>query len=233
MPDFYYQIKGKESNSEYGFGSRWSWPPIVSGKVTAENKKKARAAVEEEYERKLPMRVPKDDTSEPFLLHLTEFDEHHYRLFEELECEVCGNKFRRIDLYNDVNETYKGESYCSSKCKTEDYERRRNEKSTSIGRDTGVGIIYGIRNKRTGLWYVGKTKQVFTLRWYQHFYQSSDTPFHKEIKNSPITDWEFSILEQVSIEKHQSINEVLTEREKFWIGEKDSLNEGYNSANVL
>ena len=229
MIDFYYQIKGRGRDMFNG----WAWPPLYSGKITADNKKKARILVEEEFGRKIPMRVLKDDKDEPFLLHLTEFDEHHVRLFESKACIVCGKEFRRIDLYNDVNETYKGTEYCSSVCKTIDYERAREETRTSVGVGAGVAIIYGIRNKRTGFWYVGKTKQVFTLRWYQHFFHGGNTKFHKEIKETPITEWEFNILEQIQVPDGECSESYIPSREKYWIDNYNAINEGYNSANIL
>lgn len=42
MPDFHYQIKGRQT-SEYEGDSGWAWPPVFSGLVTAPDKKAAKA----------------------------------------------------------------------------------------------------------------------------------------------------------------------------------------------
>jgi len=58
MPDFYYQIKGRRDDGSF---SDWHWPPLLSGKVTAENKKAARKCVEELHGQSFPMRVKQED----------------------------------------------------------------------------------------------------------------------------------------------------------------------------
>ena len=74
--------------------------------------------------------------------------------------------------------------------------------------------------------YIGKTSQVFTLRWYQHFYQSGDCKFHAAIKNSNFTDWSFDVIEIANSAEEVSI------REQYWIDHYDSISNGYNSVSA-
>jgi len=189
MPKFYYQIKGKDK-SEYGSG-RWDWPPLLSGMVQSEDKKGARALIDEEYGRKFPLRVlRKDMDSEHYLLHIREVgedDEKTLRLFEPIACKECETKFRIIDKYNDANEHNKGAEFCSSKC-AKDYRERSSYRTPSELDGSGTAVIYKIANVKTRMVYIGKTTQAFTLRWYQHFYQNGDCKFHEAIKNSELTD---------------------------------------------
>lgn len=232
MTDFYYQIKAKD-NSEYGISS-WAWPPVFSGKVTAENKKLAKALIEEEYGRKFPQRVLKKDLDQhQYLLNIreiTEDDERTRGLFETRECQQCKAKFRQIDLYNDHNESYKGSEFCSNNCKQKYYDQNRPIRPDIAGNEKPV--IYRILNVNSGMSYVGKTTQVFTLRWYQHFYHGGDCKFHKAIKESSIEDWEFTIIETVSIPDDRDSNEFVAERERFWINELNSIEDGYNSVSA-
>lgn len=94
-------------------------------------------------------------------------------------------------------------------------------------------VIYKITNKNNNKCYIGQTTQPFTLRWYQHMFQPSDTKFHKEIKgNSTINDWTFEIIEVLKFKREDSTAErkkQLNERENHWIKFCDSINNGYNS----
>jgi len=247
MPEFYYQIKGKSNefneNSLFGNGN-WVFPPIFSGKVVADNKNEAKQLIEIEYEKQFPLRVLKKDlNSNEFLLKIDVIETDHIkRLFEIKTCKFCNNTFRVIDLYNDLNETYKGQDYCSIKCKNEHYniisfERNSNNNYNGVEYNNGYynnPVIYKITNNKTNMCYVGKTTQVFTLRWYQHFYQTTNTKFHLAIKDSKLLDWNFQIIENIIIEKDKykssnDINNYILERERYWIKFYDSINSGYNS----
>jgi len=242
MTEFYYQIKGKEPNSLYPKSDEehwsWKWPPLFSGKVEAEDKKQAKALIEDEYGRKFPQRVFKKDMAEhAYLINIREIkenDDSTRALFEEKDCKHCSSTFRRIDLYNDCNESYKGTEYCSSECCKADYDQQKSEYDLGlIVSPNAKAVIYQILNIETGKCYVGKTTQVFTLRWYQHFYHGSGTKFHQTIKNSKLEDWAFSILETVEIPKGASLeerSEVIARREQWWINEKNSISDGYNTA---
>lgn len=239
MKDWYYQIKGKLSSGEvglYGSVQNWSFPPIFSGKVTAETKKEAHIIINEEYGKNFPLRVlQKDLDSNEFLLSITEIvDERTKGLFEIRSCQHCGTTFRVIDSYNNAHLSYKGTEYCSYECKNEAYEIR---KYVDTGNNELNGIhqpvIYHIYNYETGLGYVGKTTQAFTLRWYQHFYQCGDTKFHKAIKSCSLEHWNFSVLEKIAVPKEMKtkseIEKLIHERERYWIKKLDTVKNGYNS----
>jgi len=200
--------------------------------VQSEDKKGARALIDEEYGRKFPLRVlRKDMDSEHYLLHIREVgedDEKTLRLFEPIACKECETIFRIIDKYNDANKHNKGAEFCSSKC-AKDYRERSSYRTPSELDGSGTAVIYKIANVKTRMVYIGKTTQAFTLRWYQHFYQNGDCKFHEAIKNSELTDWEFCLLEVVKTPKNEHPSEFVKQREAFWIGEYDSIDNGYNS----
>jgi hypothetical protein len=238
MKEFYYQIKGKKGkdNDGYSFGN-WSWPPIFSGKVNAIDRKEAQELINELYGKHFPLRVLKKDLNDnEFLLNLEEIKEgsHYLRLFEKQVCLYCGKDFYIIDKYNDQNIQNKGSQYCSDKCKDEHYQTRQYQiNEAQILSGTSLPVIYKITNKQSNKCYIGKTIQVFTLRWYQHFFQGSDNKFHAEIRNTPLTDWVFEIQELVRLpEGTKSLAECekyIIERERYWIAFYDSINNGYNS----
>lgn len=230
--DFFYQIKGKDSAGS-AFGN-WSWPPLFTGKVEAPDRKAAKVIIEEEYGRSFPTRVlQKDLDSNEFLLSIKEIkeeDRHTRRLFEVLTCGNCGNHFTMIEKYA-INDTGGGYEFCSSICS--------NAKRIADGGYTNYEggravppVIYRITNKASGLCYIGKTRQVFTLRWYQHFFQGTSAKFHKAIKESPVTDWTFEIIEVVAVPDGLTLTEsdnFVSERENHHIFVHDSVASGYNT----
>lgn len=239
MPEFYYQIKAKRSPEDDNFCglSNWKFPPVYSGKVSAADKKSAKIIIDEEYGKIFPLRVlAKDIDSNEFLLNIEEIKEgsHTARLFEKQTCIQCENTFYVIDKYNDPNVDNKSFYYCSDKCKT-DHNGVRNyliNQSQELSGNSNP-VIYRITNKISGMSYIGKTNQVFTLRWYQHFFQIGNCKFHEAIKNSKVSDWIFEIQEIIIIPENiktvAEIEKLIIEREKFWINEYNSIENGYNT----
>lgn len=243
MTEFYYQIKGKKAEGQECL-SHWVFPPIFSGKVVAENKKQAKEIINENYGKQFPSRVLKTDIqNNEFLLSIEEIKpgSHLEKLFELRKCLLCKNTFYIIDKYNDNNHKNKSWDYCSDVCKDEHnkfmYMKRNENDSINAGHSA---VIYKITNKNNGMVYIGKTNQVFTLRWYQHFFQLGGTKFHEAIKNSIVTDWTFEIQEIITLPIHIVENKepisymderekYILERERFWIDHYDSIKNGYNS----
>ena len=227
MTDYYYQIKGKRSGQD----KTWSWPPIFSGLISAADKKAAKVKVEKDYGKQFPLRVLRKDIDDnEYLLHLREVDiddDKTRSLFDLKVCTCCGKNFRQIDLYNDLNELYKGDLFCSSACRCNWVERNKVTASDNTG--NGKPVIYKVTNIKTGMSYVGKTTQVFTLRWYQHFYQTGSCKFHQAIVDSNLEDWQFSVIEAVSVKQGLDVASVLAEREQHWITKLNTINNGYNS----
>ena len=228
--EFFYQIKGKDT-TDYGL-SQWAFPPLFSGKVEAVDRKEARAKVEGEYGRAFPLRVLKKDAEkEHYLLNIAEIKPggHIARLFEERLCKYCENPYRIIDKYNTVSTG--GPEFCQQECRDEHYRTRAIMMSEFEGRSQPC--IYKITHKITGLCYVGKTTQAFTLRWWQHVKSQDGTKFHKAIQGSCITDWFFEIIEIVrlpeGIKLVAEIDQVLSEREMDWIRTLNSVKNGYNT----
>src|SRR5579859_6808258 len=117
--EFYFQIKGKRAQDQDGTYNNWVFPPILSGKVTADSKAEARKLINEEHGYEFPMQVlRKDIDKHEFLLSLEEIKPGSQveRLFEPQTCIRCKKTFYIIDKYNDHNEKNKGSVYCSSTC---------------------------------------------------------------------------------------------------------------------
>jgi hypothetical protein len=236
LPDFYYQIKGRLPDEKAGqgaFGSNWDWPPIFCDIVEAANKKEAKLLIEEEYGRHFPLRVLTDDIDKhAFLLRITEVapeDESLRRKFKHTPCKECGSTFRVIDKYNDPNEPDKGPDYCSKGCAQEGrIQRTKDYELTTSGRLPAV--IYLIRQLSTGKCYVGQTIRPVTLRWWQHMTYPSENKFHQVLKSTPLTDWQFSILESIALaDDHPNKGGFITDRERFWITEYDCISSGFNT----
>lgn len=241
MIKYYYQIKGKagyvspDYKSMYGNPQNWTFPPIFSGMVEAENREDAKKIIEDLYGKKFPLRVLKKDLeSNEFLLSIEELKEgsHRLKLFEKKECVLCGESFYVIDKYNDDNQFYKGHEYCTDAC--------RDQHKQIVSAEWGerreldgmhLPVIYRITNKNTGKCYIGKTTQPFTLRWYQHFFHNKGNKFHREISASNLSDWVFEVQEIVDIpnEMKSKRDSLILERERFWINHFNSIEDGYNS----
>jgi len=234
VPEYLYQIKGKEHPD---VGLNWAWPPVFTGKVEAPDKKAAKALVDEEYGKTFPLRVlAKDLDSNEFLLSLKEIKENdHYtrRLFEVRTCKHCQRPYKIIEKYT-FNSPGGGPDFCSRECS-------REHEAMFYVAPIGASppVIYCITNKATGLCYIGKTRQVFTLRWYQHFFHPSDTKFHRAIRGTPVVDWCFEILEVVHVPAEVrelgmvEVDRLICGREMAWIKEKDAIRNGYNTQGLV
>ena len=236
MKLFYYKIKGRRQHSQYH--SDWDFPPVATNIIEAENKKQAVTLIEEEYGRKFPQRILREDLgNEPFLLSIKELhpDSFEYvELLTEHTCKNCGIKHRRIDKYAEKTQYY-GSDYCSWGCYNYDSIRikeeiQRNLLGEGIRPDFGgihSPMIYKITNKITNQSYIGKTTQAFTFRWYQHVFQNQgSTKFHKALNTSNVTDWIFEIIEVLPKEAGEK---EISEREQYYITKFDTINNGYNS----
>lgn len=228
MPNYYYHIKSK--NAE-GY---WAWPPIFCGQVEGVDKMDARKKLEELYGVHLPMGAPKKNADkQDLLLHLEDMTNKKYLQdrFMDRVCNVCGRTYTENEKYLLGVGGYA--SHCSKEC-TDNYKYEEAIDNDVNFDFNGIhdAVIYKITCKTTGKCYIGKTTQAFTLRWYQHFYQSANTKFHKAIKEHGICEWTFEVIERIDIPKNVrggDKEKVITERETYWMGVYDSVNNGYNT----
>ncbi|MBX8528508.1 GIY-YIG nuclease family protein [Pseudomonas cichorii] len=233
MAKFYYQIKGRlPAKSEYST-SEWTWPPVFSGQVEAEDRKAARTAVEGLYERKFPMAVKlKDIDAHDYLLHiqpLEDTDTYLLSRFEDKACKECGAVFKLIDKYNDPYTETKSHDYCTEACLAAAKHRDLSEfRLASEGRSPPV--IYQVRQKSTGMVYVGQTTQPFTLRWWQHLSNPTGCKFHAALKSTEITDWDFGVLEVINYPEGCTDRAAyITRREGHWIEALSAVDAGFNT----
>lgn len=87
-------------------------------------------------------------------------------------------------------------------------------------------IVYKITNKVTGKVYIGKTVQTLEKRikghkWYSG--QGSNTKLYNSVNKHGWKNFQAEIVEQVESE------ELLIEREKYWINKLNSIEEGLNT----
>ena len=81
-----------------------------------------------------------------------------------------------------------------------------------------MGFIYKVTNIINGKVYVGKTNKSIEARWQQHIYDSkrlNDRPFYNAINKYGQENFVLELVEQVE-------DELLNEREKYWIKEYNS-----------
>jgi len=232
MPDYVYTIKGQGDPVLEG-DSGWAWPPLFSGMVTAQDKKAAKIEIEAEYGRKFPLRVLRADLEKyPFLLRIDLLDadnDYVRRRFLQTECKECQCKFKLIDKYNNPHCDYTGADYCSRKCADAGKAKACLDQGM-LDEGRLPAVIYQIKQKSTGMVYVGQTIRAYTLRWWQHLTNPSGSKFHKALQASSKTDWEFSVLEVIDVPRTSPNRATyISERERHWIAELDSVASGFNT----
>ena len=87
-----------------------------------------------------------------------------------------------------------------------------------------MGYIYGIQNQINNKWYIGQSIYYPKERWRQEIagYSQHNMVISKAIQKYGIENFNFFLIEEVE-------NDLLDEKEIFWIAEKDSYYHGYNS----
>lgn len=246
---FFWCLKGANINHYTHEPDGWEWPPRLSGRIAAKDKKDARQKIAQEFGEDYPMRVlDKDRVKYPFLLYLEPMlsngtSSRYIQRFMPRACTICGREFISNDRYNDPHDGGRGaEHACSNAC--DDLHRLNRQSSSFTEGFPGYGghqaVIYCITHKPTQKRYIGKTSQAFTLRWYQHMYQPGTTEFHKLIKSSPVTDWAFEVLEATHATIPDSLlrgtpayERAVLAREQYWIDYYDTINSGLNTATSI
>ncbi len=217
MKNWYCIIQGRDDDNFY-------WKQIIKDIIQAETKKEARLIVESDYLTSLPMRIKQSDLNHgSFLLSLYEIPEYgQYSFLNEMfkitECKYCGLEYRPVDMFNIKGSSYA--EYCSYDCKDKDRENNFKYENFNVA----IPVIYKITQVSTGKIYIGKTIRSFTLRWWEHIKSKEDDKFHTAVKESPIEDFIFQVIETVDTEKHD-----ILERENYWIDFYNSTEKGFNT----
>lgn len=231
---FFYRIKVPEV-IEGNFSGYWEYSTYDCGYIEADSKKDARIKLEEDLGIKFCMRSKREDVGVKnfHLLSLYEPNDYFDDLWlKERECKECSNTFNKLERDQANNFKYLNNEFCSKVCQDAN---KINEVNLKVKESIHNACIYRIFNKKTKKSYIGQTTQAFTLRWYQHFFQSKSTEFHKEISESSLLDWTFEILEQLNfngydINKDSKFKEILDKKEDYYIKKYNSIEEGYNSS---
>ena len=87
-----------------------------------------------------------------------------------------------------------------------------------------LGIIYAIYNKETGLYYVGSSTTQLNKVWKEHLLQASKmnpSSLYKSIRQYGAGKHNIRVIEECA-------ENILSERESYWISEYNSLDNGYN-----
>lgn len=221
---FFYQLKVKKESTSYSD----EWQVIWFDIVEAESKADVKKSISEEHQAVIAEKATKKNSDKidyrVFITELSEDWEKHWLTVRT--CKVCGLKYDLLNAKRNGEDA--NHDICSTSC------RRAFRKENDFG-DYVQGYlnhrpcIYRITNKDTGKVYIGQTTQCFTLRWYQHFFQVTDTKFHKAVKESRPSDWTFEVLEVIYEPDYKSL---LNEREQYWIEKHNSIEDGYNSVRV-
>lgn len=92
-----------------------------------------------------------------------------------------------------------------------------------------MGYIYKISNTINDKVYIGKTVETINIRWSRHKWEAFDTSsplynihFYRALRKYGVENFKIEEIEETTDEK-------LIEREKYWIKQFDSYNNGYNS----
>ena len=91
-----------------------------------------------------------------------------------------------------------------------------------------LGIIYAIYNKETGQYYVGSSTTQLNKVWKEHLLQASKmnpSPLYKSIRQYGAGKHNIRVIEECA-------ENILSERELYWISEYNSLDNGYNEPSV-
>lgn len=219
---FFFQLKAIT-------GSGWHDSTLIyTGYVEADDKKSAKAKMDDEFQMKLKERVIAKKGQKPpeYKLYLVPADpgvEEFY--LTARKCLTCGDSYTILEHRNLGH--YASKEVCSTECRAHNRPKLPEYFDSTDGYQKPV--IYRITNKQNGQCYIGKTKQPFTLRWWQHFFHPTDTKFHKAILETKISDWTFEIME--TMESNATDSEI-AEKEQFFIDKFDSLLNGYNSTSA-
>lgn len=91
-----------------------------------------------------------------------------------------------------------------------------------------MGYIYKITNKVNGKVYIGQTSESVSQRWYEHKYSSERVgnkdyyyALHCAMRKYGCENFDVDVLEEAD-------NDLLNDREVYWIGFYDSYKLGYN-----
>lgn len=202
-----------------------NWDRVWYDVISAPDKKKAKASIQDEVDAILAEKVSRKSANEPdYRIFITELSPHWEEHWLKVrECSVCSTKYTLLQSKQlMVHSTHE---HCSIDC------QRLTRRETNFGDYTSGyqnhrPCIYKITNRINGMVYIGQTTQCFTLRWYQHFFHGGDAKFHAVVKASKPTDWIFEVIEIIY---ETDFKEILNKQEQFWIDHYGSIQNGYNS----
>ena len=224
MSCYYYRIKSY-TNSYY-------WMDVHKGIVYADSAKNAKNKVNDIINEDITIEVVKKKRGEQepgdfkvIVLLCTKEWENFWTV--KRICKECSCEYVVIDQHSHgIDAT---QVYCSEPCKVRFRLVERDESFANyVLTNKHPTIIYKITERSSGKCYIGQTKQAFTFRWYQHFFNAGDCKFHKAIRASDPTAWTFEVVEMIEDKRDQSF---INGREAHYINHFNSLIDRFNSTN--
>ncbi|WP_159641842.1 GIY-YIG nuclease family protein [Erysipelothrix anatis] len=152
------------------------------------------------------------------IFELNEYWENHWT--ELIKCPNCGSESTRIERKN--YGVYG--RYCSEACSDEHIQLISIEPDNRTYIN-GTSYIYRITQTSTNKSYIGKTVNHPIWRWWQHLKANTGTKFHEELKDIPLNDLTFEVLEVLT----EKTNTEILEIESKYILKFDTINSGFNS----
>ncbi len=243
---YFYRVQIPYTTTSENYNNT-SWKDFKLGYIEAESQKEARKLLEDEFDCTLPSKVLNEDligNKYKYILKIFPLDAYWDNYWSATRlCGVCSNEFTVMDKINHFGTN--GNTCCSPDCDTinnEKYSFLREEEYVQKLMKDEEGIhqpcIYLISNLKTGMVYVGQTRQYSTFRWYQHFKRPySGSKFHNAILEHDLSDWTFQVIEIINDKTLEERNFpyskkalYINQREQYYINLYDSINNGYNTA---
>lgn len=159
---------------------------------------------------------------ERFITSIHEIDDYWEGIFiKPRKCLSCLNAFTKIDKLK--YQTGGRSDFCSEECDRE-YSARLDPNSTGTWNN---GTVYRIIHKPTTQFYIGVTTRWIMQRWWEHIKAESGSPFHMFMKEHPLHEFAFEVLESFKPSEQDPY-----EREAYWINKYEATTNGLNTASA-
>lgn len=158
-------------------------------------------------------------------------------------CSGCGQNHEnryisKPKIYSQIGDNY---LFCGTDYSRPDYSQQERDRCLKLFRGKvnpghelpdnmtyvkpdSLTYIYKVTEKETGKCYIGKTNNQPFFRWFEHI-KHSTSPFGVYLRNTPIENWTFEVLETIPAVYS---NSQILEKESLHIIKHDSIKNGFN-----